>query len=353
VNGASLDPRRDIYYVVLDRYGSERAFEVGFGIDNSDFIEWLRGRGFDVANDARANYVSTPLALGTSLAMTGIDDIASQVGPDYRTLAPVVERVRNSRVGAFMQDQGYDYIHLGTWFDPTRVSGIADRSYAPRGHQSLATVAVDSSVMGVALRWLDPEWSYDAMHADAAEYAFDLLDRLVDEPGPKFVFAHILMPHPPYVFLEDGTFAPGSATLESQLRYTNSRVREFVSKAVRGPQSERPIVILQADEGPYPTRYELDTNGFDWADASDAEIATKFGILSALYLPGEAGIEPLPPTLSPVNTFREVLRRYFGIALESLPDKSYASPYLRPYDLTDVTAQLASTRTSATTDDDA
>lgn len=350
-SGTTLGSRRDIYYIVLDRYGSERAFEVGFGIDNSDFIGWLRERGFDVADDARANFVSTPLSLGTSLAMRGIDDIAAQVGPDYRTLAPVVERVRNSRVGAFLQGQGYDYVHLGSWFDPTRVSAIADRAYAPRGHQSLATVATDSSVLGVALRWLDPGWSYDAMHADAAEYAFDLLDRLLDEPGPKFVVAHILMPHPPYVFLEDGTFAPGSATLESQLHYTNSRVADFVSRALRSPESEQPIVILQADEGPYPARYELDTNGFDWADATDAEIEVKFGILSALYLPGDAGIEPLPSTLSPVNTFREVLRRYFGIALEILPDQSFASPYLRPYALTDVTARLSGPATTAVTDD--
>jgi hypothetical protein len=347
---AMVGQQRDVYFIVLDRYGNERAFDLGFGIDNSEFIRWLREHDFSVADDARANFVSTPLSLATSLAMFGIDDIAARVGSDHRTLAPVVERVRNSRVAAFLQGQGYDYVHVGTWFDPTRESDIADRVFAPEGHQSLATVARDSSAVGVVRRWLDPARSYDSMHADAAEYAFDLLDELLDEPGPKLVVAHILMPHPPYVFLEDGTFAPGSATLESQLRYTNDRVSRFVTKALAGPESERPIIILQADEGPYPSRYETDTSGFDWASATDDEVAVKFGILSALYLPGAEGAAPLPSTLSPVNTFREVLRRYYGVAVENLPDRSYASPYLRPYDLDDVTDRISDATAASAAD---
>ena len=49
-------PGRDIYHLILDRYGSERAFRTGYGIDNSEFIAWLREQGFQVLDDAHANY---------------------------------------------------------------------------------------------------------------------------------------------------------------------------------------------------------------------------------------------------------------------------------------------------------
>jgi hypothetical protein len=338
VDGA---PQRDIYYLVLDRYGSERALLTGHDISNTGFVAWLRDRDFAVVDDARANYVSTILSLGSSLSMASLDDIAERIGPDNRVLAPVVGRLRHSRAATFLQDQGYEYIHVGTWYDPTRVSDIADRSFAPEAHESLMSVALDSSALGVLLNTIAPERAFEPSHAASADYQFELLDQLIAEPGPKFVVAHILMPHPPYVFLEDGSYAPDEATFESQLRDTNARLRNLISKALDEAEAELPIIILQADEGPYPARYERDPNGFDWAEATDDELVTKFGILSAMHLPGRAGAADLPSPFSPVNTFREVLRRYFGADLPNEPDRSYASPYSRPYDLIDITDRLA------------
>jgi hypothetical protein len=52
----------------------------------------------------------------------------------------------------------------------------------------------------------------------------------------------------------------------------------------------------------------------------------------------------LPPTLTPVNTFRILLREIFGAALEPVPDCVYYSPVERPYALRDVTEELFSGR---------
>ena len=100
-------------------------------------------------------------------------------------------------------------------------------------------------------------------HGDIALFEFRQLDRLASAPGPKFVFAHILLPHDPYVFRPDGS------------RYTEEEVRPHgrggalrraagvPEPADQGPRraahrpettTSDPIIILQGDEGPLACR---------------------------------------------------------------------------------------------------
>jgi hypothetical protein len=56
-------------------------------------------------------------------------------------------------------------------------------------------------------------------------------------------------------------------------------------------------------------------------------------ILNALHLP-DADRRQLYPEMTPVNTFRLILREYFGFDLEPVEDVSYYSGYEVPYDFT-------------------
>jgi hypothetical protein len=330
-------PPRDIYYIVLDRYGSERALATGLDIDNAEFLGWLREQGFNVIDDARANYARSLPSIGSTLSMSLLDGIAAELGPDSGGYGPIVELVRNSRAAAALQALGYEYIHIGSWFPATRHSDIADRGFASAAPSTFPSAILSYSAAGLIADALGITETAEKVHAAAAEYQFGVLRSLRDEPGPKLVIAHVLMPHEPFVFTEDGTFDPAAATFTSQLGYTNGEVRALIEPMLSLPEVEQPIIILQADEGPYPERYAADVNGFDWAAATEEELATKFGILNAMYLPGPEGAAPLPVGLTSVNTFREVLTRYFGADLPNLPDRSFGAPESHPYDLTEVT----------------
>jgi hypothetical protein len=165
------------------------------------------------------------------------------------------------------------------------------------------------------------------------------------------VFAHILLPHPPYIYDRDGRYIDPdeAATLstpdawERQLVYTNDRIKAFLERLLDVPEAERPIVILQADEGPWTDRYAADKYGFDWATASAQELEIKFGIMNAWYVPGQdLGLDP---TMTAINTFPTLFSRYFGLYHPPLPDRVYTSfGWGRPYDLTDVTDRLPSLR---------
>ena len=118
------------------------------------------------------------------------------------------------------------------------------------------------------------------------------------------------------------------------LQYTNQRLLGIVDRILASYSStdDQPIIIIQADEGPFPEKYRADEWGFDWTGASDAELENKFGILNALYLPGvdpeEAGLHP---GITPVNAFRVVFNEYFGADLPLLPDRVYAHVGLRHF----------------------
>jgi hypothetical protein len=346
VAAAGARPGRDIYHIVLDRYGSERSLQTGYGIDNSGFMDWLREQGFQVLEDSHANYARTLLSLGATMGMAPLDDIAEAAGPTSRDMRPVVRRIKESRAGAFLQAQGYEYVHLGSWFDRTGDSRTADRVFRPVDAVTFASTLEELTILPSLLgRSTDADTK--AAHAAAARAQFEILEDLRDDPGPKYVFAHVLLPHPPYVFLEDGTFAPKDATLASQLAFTNERLRAFVEPLLALPEGERPIIILQADEGPYPKgwREELDT--FDWMTAPVEDLVTKFGILNAWYVPGPEGDPGIRGDLSAVNTYPELFRRYFDAVVDDAPDRIYGSVVDTPFEMTDVTDRIMAAERSA------
>ena len=109
------------------------------------------------------------------------------------------------------------------------------------------------------------------------------------------MFGHVLLPHTPYMFAADGSFVDvdesrGRTALErfsEQLTFTNARMLAILDDLLAVPEAERPVIIVQADEGPYPSNLE-DQTGLDWTTATPEEREIKFGILNAWYVPGAA-----------------------------------------------------------------
>jgi hypothetical protein len=193
--------------------------------------------------------------------------------------------------------------------------------------------------------------THHVLHRSTALWQLDTFDRVAGDAGPKFMLLHMLLPHEPYVFDETGGY-PGKEVRDArtegenyarQTVFVNDQVRRIVDRLLDVPSERQPIVVVVGDEGPFPVRYTADKEGFDWATATVDELETKYGILDAFYLPGDAPDDAPAPyaTMSSWNTFRVVLGRYFGAELPMLPDRSYTSrAWSAPYDLTDVTDRL-------------
>ena len=343
---------RDVWYFVFDRYGSETSLEALGGIDN-DLPEWLEVHGFQVARHAHANYGRTAMSMAATLNLAFLDDVAAKMGPASKDMAPVNEQLQDHWVGRFLQERGYRYVHLGSWFGATKTARIADENPTLDSATDFDAI-LDRTTFAptlAVLRDLPDPPKHHVLHRSAGLFGLRELERIRTEPGPKFVLAHLLLPHEPYVFDEFGDYPTpeerAARTLAEgfrrQLLFTNDHIKAFLSELLAVPEAERPIIILTADEGPYPDAYAANQAGYDWGTATGEELETKYGILTAFYLPGETRPDGLAPydTMTSINTFPVALSHYWDGDWSLLPDRSWTSAgWYKPYDLTDVTDRL-------------
>ncbi len=332
--------RPDIYYIMLEEYGGEPGLRHVFGFDNSAFLRSLEQRGFYVAHQSTANYPRTSLSLASSLNMEYLDFLTATLGRNSNDVRPLTRLIRYNRVGLFLKSIGYRYIHIASWWEPTRVSPIADRNvlYGVYGGLSeFDKVLYETTALPLLRRdeFRRREWK-------RVQFDFNAVEQTRRLKSPKFVFAHILVPHGPFVFkpngryktLEDVNGETRSQNYIDQVRYANSRVLRMIDTLLRGRESARPVIVLQSDEGPF------EGAPWAWKTISSTNLMRKFPILNAYYLPGQNHAD-LTPLITPVNSFRLVFRLYFGADLATLPDHNYVFRSVKHiYDFTDVTDQV-------------
>jgi len=338
--------RPDIYYFILDRYAAARTLQSNYQVDNTPFIAFLRAHGFYVADESRANYLVTAQSLASSLNMAHILSLEQAVGPVSTDWQPVFDLIASNRLAHFLKEQGYRYVHLGPDWRPTRCLPQADVCYSYGGLPDFTNLLLSTTAFAPVLYRMGVS-NEDRMKFDGVRRQLKLLPTLPKaEKSPKFVFAHILVPHGPFVFNHDGTFRdPKVAGAHSehenyveQLEFITTSVRKLVAEIEAAyPADQQPVIVVQGDEGPYPARTQ--PHAFDWSTVTDDEINEKMRILNAIYAPGcEA---QMYAAMTPVNTFRIVLNHYFGTELPLLADKSYTYRDLHHlYDFIEVTQRI-------------
>jgi hypothetical protein len=320
---------RDIWYVIPDRYPRADTLAEVFDHDNGPFVSFLEERGFQVAERSLANYPKTAHSLAATWNLAPVEELVPQPPADGGDWQPLYALLRDHRLGHVLTDAGYEYVHLGTWFSPTATATTADRVLRVDTDSEFVSVwrtrtllpALDGGgeddEAGLTLRERNRRYS---------SYQLDELDDLARQRSgtPRFVLAHITLPHEPYVFDADGSYVTqeqaASRTREenivNQVEYLNTRLRGLVDTLTSGPESTWPVIVIQSDEGPHPAvRTGPD---YDWTTAPDAAVAEKLRTFSAILLPG-SDLE-LPEDLTGVNTWRYVLDETIGTDLGPLPD---------------------------------
>jgi hypothetical protein len=331
----------NIYYIILDAYAGNDVLKESLDYDNSSFLEQLAQRGFFVATKSHSNYWKTLLSLPSSMNFEYLDGLAKRVGIESGNKKPLIEHLANNRVFSFLKRYGYSIAAFASGFYVTELRD-AD-VYISAGVWALNDFSgelVYNTPIAALIELFTNQPFMHILHRRRVLYSFDhLADTLQMEP-PIFVFAHIVCPHYPFVFDQDGTPvgpannpACSSEMYVQQLKYVNKRVIEVVdSLLANSPQP--PVIVLQADHGigPWVKIEKLERN-------TPRIYKEKFSILNAYYLP-DCDYSQLYDSISPVNTFRVVLNHYFGAEFELLKDESYFSTKAQPYNFVNLTAEL-------------
>ncbi len=249
-------------------------------------------------------------------------------GDDSTDRAPFHKRIEDNRVWRLLKGEGYKFIYLGNGTQPLSRNRYADENFNLYPISEFSLMLYRTTIFHPVtdqLGILDER----RMRWERILYSFDKLEEISSFKGQKFVYAHILAPHDPFVFGSSGEFLPKEVVMNrsrrenylNQLMFVNKRTEELVDKLL-SDATNPPVIILQSDEGPYPLRFSFLSGNSDWRKASSLELQEKMGILNAFNLPGveESG---LYPSISPVNSFRLVFNLYFDADLEILSDEHY------------------------------
>jgi len=327
-------PLPDVYYIILDGYARGDVLQRAMGFDNSAFLSRLQQLGFYVAACSQSNYSQTELSLASSLNLVYLDSLI-KIDPESQDRLPLRHWLRQSATRQALEHLGYTFVafetgYLFSQFEDAGVyySRLTQKVGGMSGFE-LLLVKTSAGLLLVDSAKLLPQFLRLDQAAPAnqrREQILYTLDTLADVPGgvasPKFVFAHIVAPHTPIVFDSNGEAVDYEKPADeasyfpaytAEVRYLNGRVIQVIERILADSPAP-PIIIIQAD------------HGHDLASAGD-----RMAILNAYYLPG-GGQAELYPSITPVNTFRLVFNRYFGGQFALLPDKSYFSNYVAPFE---------------------
>ncbi len=338
VNESDVTPEHpDIYLIILDMYGRQDALLDDINFDNSDFFESLRDLGFYIGDCSRSNYAQTRISISSLLNLNYIPDISVKDGIDD----VLEEGINHSLVRKQLAQIGYQQVAFKTGFGQSEIDD-AEYYFAPPDpsifeskiqpfevmliRTTLLRLIIDIRPKGFDRFISDLTFPYSE-HVRDVQNILDELRKVPEISGQKFVYAHILVPHPPYIFNEDGSIRIDDRYYREAMNqpiseeffkegYKNNVLfinRQILSviKSIISQSSIKPIIILQADHG---IRFE-----------------NRMEILNSYYFPDQ-DYATLYPTISPVNTFRVIFNQYFGTTLPLLENLSFYSEYPERYE---------------------
>jgi hypothetical protein len=342
--------RPDIFYIILDGYGRSDALKRAIGFDNGYFVQGLKDRGFFVAEDSKANYCQTELSVASSLNFDFIPALLPKMDAANSHREPLEEIIDKNSAAEYLRERGYIFGSITTGFPPLRFDS-ADISLRKKIGFTLIETAL------LQMTPLSDRTTLESLFSERRDSLLIALENLqalnVPAPTPRFVVAHILAPHPPFVFGPNGEevahkgpygYWDGSdfmAYAGSQAEYRDGYAgqAEYLSKqilhsldVILKAGGKKPVIIIQGDHG---SKLRLDQESLDKTDVNEC-----FPNLNAYYVPDSVR-KNLYPGVTPVNSFRILFNGLFNDKFELREDRSWYSPFGKPYAFTEVTSKIA------------
>lgn len=350
-----LDEKPSVYYFIMDAYGREDVLRELYDHDNSDFTNYLKEKGFYVADESFANYNKTVLSIPSALNMTYLDSLAAELGPESEEQRPLLYMIDENESVDLLKQYGYSSVAFDSPILPYLFMDSVDHFFnTPGAYINL----FENELLNVSIVRAFKH-NKEEVKSDVDEFehhrrkilgAFKHIKEVSKKDEPFYVHGHILSPHQPFVFDEKGNAVdpkhyytcwipieegrnPENYRKEyiAQLKFINTKLKETID-AILANSKTPPIIIIQGDHGPcaeLTNTKAIEGNNFH----------ERMPILNAYYFP-KKDYQDLYPGISPVNTFRVVLNRYFKQDLPLLYDSAYYSTWERNYDFVNVTEEV-------------
>jgi hypothetical protein len=328
---AELGYAPDIYYIILDSYSRPDALLENYDLDMTDFIEDMEGLGFYYASESHSNYNETFGSLSTSLNLEYITDILEERDIE-RNSAAHRDLLIHNEVRGFLESLGYETVAFTTGYKWSEMDD-ADFYYEVTPDTIFYEITPFESLLIKNLIVypfqgyisdlinIDLSQQVDSPHQEHIDIELNILEtlpKIAKNRHPTFTFAHLIIPHIPYVFDVDGSILedPGYNSADEGYAVNETYELDGYKKAVQFISQQMLIICQQILENSDAAPIIIIQSDHGWKDDH------RYKILNLYYFP-DGDYNSLYPSISPVNSFRVVLSEYFSMDYGIIEDKIF------------------------------
>lgn len=324
----SLKP--DIYFLLFDALPSSKSLLQDLGKNNYQLDSFLLQHGFYVAADAKANYNWTIHSLSSTFNMDYLPAWISPVMNDPKAFFWGSSSILNNSLFSILQKEGYvtkSYQPVSftnpDWPGNSYFNGLKENHYYYKTlpGRIYRDIFWNYSQINVAFIKEQQMQIIGNRNNEKKKY-FDTTKALVKNTcskkgSPKFIYGHFMLPHEPYTFDSSGRVKTPEQTIVTrkeddadaffnQVLFAGKVISELVTY-IQQNNKKNTIIIVAGDHG-YRTS-DGDKSGYTFKN------------MNAFYFP-DKNYSLLYDSISPVNTFRIILNKYFKAGLPILKDSS-------------------------------
>ena len=316
-------PKPDIYLIVADEYAGNSELKDIFAFDNTPFTDSLKQKGFHTIPYSRSNYNYTPFAGASLLNMNYLEIKNKERG--QTDLAYCYKTISENKLLRFLRYNDYSFYNYSIFdfpgqparvnetFIPVKTRLITSQTFLNRLNRDIRFNLITRLKSKSELKKL----TYSNLHNNNNIY--NLTRNIVEEKtvNPKFVYAHLMMPHYPYYFDKNGNEIPFEKLVEGNqsnqgdyieyLQFCNKKILSLIDHILQSSPSP-PIIILMGDHGFRHFRKPVENDYYFLNHLS-------------VYLPNQ-NYSAFPDSLTSVNLFRVILNTEFQQRLSLSKDST-------------------------------
>ena len=328
-NDSTTKSLNNVYFIILDGYPGDVSLKKFHNYDNSKFISSMQSIGFTNHQQSYSNYAHTFLSIPSMLNMKYLNYLGETLSESRDQNIPLMMGSDNE-VMNLAKSLGYLTVSFDSGWSFTRDVKSADLLLCGDNqflNSEFFITLVKNSILNPIYVKL-----YEGNIVDLKLCVFEQLPKINTRTAqPIFVFAHIFMPHPPYLFDSKGniidikTLEPNlenSANLEKnyflgQMEFVNLKIQETTLEIIKNDPTS--FIIILSDHG---TNFLIGGNSENWKNPTNDMIEERMDILLMTYTPENYNYI-FSNIHTPVNIFRVFYNEVFSLDYPYLQDKIY------------------------------
>lgn len=283
----------NFYFFIFDEYARQDVLQKYTGYDNTPFLQGLERKKFNVS------YATEAIASSTVIVTANL----WQYSPKYKTVTKAQAGMKRPPLFDLFKRAGYKLyllvppVFLHKSFDENLIDVVLQSKTV------LTALSITKTVLGRSFFACFKDTKHEFIRSDRLSL-LQQAKQIIAVPAeqPKFMYFHLLSPHAPFVFEENGDLVAYENINDvqfyaGQLRFVSKKINELADTILE--KDPHAVVLIQSDHG---------ARGFTAMLEEE-----KLACLNTLYAGGQSlDIEGL----SPINTLRLAINHALGLKLE-------------------------------------